>query len=214
MTTKKTATKNGGGPPKLYEKRFDNMAYVACTAGIFTDAKLGKLFGVVKSTIALWKKEFPEFSDSIKKGKEEFDTDCVRTALFKISKGIKFTEITREAKPVILIDKATGTREIVGSEMLVTKKVRKFIPPNDRAIRFWLKNRDPENWRDTQAVELTGKNGGPLKTQSFVAVPSGPMTIAEWEKQVREALEHDKNPDSDSDDDNDRVLDTATGTAS
>jgi len=55
----------------------------------------------------------------------------------------------------------------------------------------WLCNRQPERWKKLRHVELGGKDGEPVKTQGLVAVPSGPLTIAEWEAEVREARKAD-----------------------
>ena len=40
---------------------------------------------------------------------------------------------------------------------MVTKvQTIKHYPPSETAMIFWLKNRDPENWRDRQEVEHSG----------------------------------------------------------
>jgi hypothetical protein len=39
-----------------------------------------------------------------------------------------------------------------------------FYPPNVTAGIFWLKNRAPGEWRDSQRRELTGADGTPLGT--------------------------------------------------
>ena len=45
--------------------------------------------------------------------------------------------------------------------------IRKVYPPDTTAAIFWLKNRKPEEWRDKQAVEHSGPNGGPIETRSL-----------------------------------------------
>lgn len=37
------------------------------------------------------------------------------------------------------------------------------VPPHPTAIVFWLKNRQPEAWRDTNRHEVTGADGQPLQ---------------------------------------------------
>ena len=164
------------------------MAYVACVEGGFTDVKLAKLFGVSKSTINLWKRVHPEFSDSTRRGKDQYNRLDAEKSLLKLIKGFRYTETTKEAKPIVTKNTETGEEEIIGEKLLVTKKVHKFIPPNERSIRFFLKNRDPARWRDTQAVEVTGNDGGPIK-QELTNFPSGPLSLAEWERQVLEVDE-------------------------
>jgi len=129
------------GRPTDYQEQFVDMAYVACKEGGFTDVKLAKLFNVSKSTIANWKNEYPEFLDSIKKGKDEFNLADAEDSQLKLVKGHYYYEITKE--PTVLDDK----------KLVVTKKVRKYIPPNPTSLIFFLKNRDPERWRDKQVHE-------------------------------------------------------------
>lgn len=199
--------KNPGGRPTDYREQYAEMAFVACSEGGFTDVKLAKLFKVSKSTINTWKKEHPKFLDSIQKGREDWDTVKIERALIKLALGSRFTETTKEPGKVVTVDPDTGEKK-EESKLVVTKKVRKLIVPNDRAIRFWLKNRQPERWRDTQAVEVTGKDGGPIK-QQLTAFPSGPMTLAEWEKQVKELNEQIEADNSGGDADG--VLDSPAG---
>jgi hypothetical protein len=39
-------------------------------------------------------------------------------------------------------------------ELVVTKEVHKFIPPDESSIEFWLSNRQPDEWKRKQ--EVTG----------------------------------------------------------
>ena len=72
-----------GAPPK-YRKDYARQAFVACSEGGFTDAKLAKLFDVTKRTVASWKQDIPEFLHSVKAGKEKYDTELVEESLLKI----------------------------------------------------------------------------------------------------------------------------------
>jgi hypothetical protein len=191
-------TKKGkmGAPPK-YQEDFARMAEVACHDGA-TDKKLAELFGVCERTVNNWKRKHLDFLQSTQRGKDEFDSNIVEYALKKISLGIHYTETTREARGE-------------NGELVVTKKVRKFIPPNDRAIRFWLKNRQPNRWRDTQAVEVTGKEGGPVQ-QELTNFPCGPLTLAEWEQQVKELNEQNKADNQPDTGDTDGLLGTTSRT--
>jgi len=113
--------------------------------------KACKLFGVAKSTINLWKKEHPAFSDSVKKGKDDYDSENIEKSLAKRALGFKYTEITKEPR---LIKKADG--DITTTDMTVTKKVTRLVVPDTTAQIFWLKNRQPHRWRDKHDVEHTG----------------------------------------------------------
>ncbi len=183
---KKESPKKMGTPTK-YREEYARMANVLCAESGLTDKKLAAVFDVCEATINNWKHKYPDFLESIQKGKDEFNCGKAEGSLFKLVMGFHYTETTKEAKPIV-IKNQDGTEEVVGDKLLVTKKVRKFIPPNDRALRFFLKNRDPARWRDTQAVEVSGKDGGPIQKE-LVNFPSGPLSLAEWERQVLEAKE-------------------------
>src|SRR5690606_9591061 len=73
-TTQKKATKekSKGGRPTDYRPEYCELARNYCLLGA-KDTELAVFFGVSESTLNLWKKEHPEFSESIKEGKEEAD---------------------------------------------------------------------------------------------------------------------------------------------
>ena len=50
-------------------------------------------------------------------------------------------------------------------QLVVTKRVVKHQVPDVTAQIFWLKNRKPEQWRDKQQTEITGKDGGPIEIE-------------------------------------------------
>ena len=181
--------KKVNGRPTDYKAEYDRMAYVVCSEGGFTDKKLALLFDFNPSTIRMWKKAHEGFSMSIQKGKDEFDSNGVEHALLRICKGFRFTEKTKEARPICLVTvKEDGTevsREEIGTELILTKTISKIVTPNDRAIRFWLRNRRRKRWPDTKDVKLGNDEKKPLGL--FVSFPTDKhLTMAEWTEQVEE----------------------------
>lgn len=185
------AKKHPGGRPTKYKEDFARMAEIVCSEAPFTDTKLAKLFNVSKSTLNEWKREHPEFRDALVIGKDIFDTTKVEKSFLKRCTGYKFTETTRE--PAVIKKHLDGKApEIFETKMVITKKVTKHVVPDAKGCMDWLANRAPDRWKKVKHVEITGRAGGPIKTESLVALPSGPMTIAQWEAEVREARLHDK----------------------
>lgn len=148
---KKAAPRPGvkrGRPPKKQETRgrkskydpaFVKMAYIICRSGPFTDERLGEVFGgVTAETIRNWKNEHKDFRAAIQQGKDEFDSLEVEASLWKLIKGYTYDEIHIEKD---------------GNVVISTKVVRKQVPPSITGIIFWLKNRNPDRWRDLKAVE-------------------------------------------------------------
>ena len=110
------------------------------------DEQIAHNLGIALSTFYEYKKKHPEFSESLKKGKEVVDIE-VENALLKRALGYKYTEVTRE--PV----KDPMTGEI---KLEVTKKVVKEVTPDTTAQIYWLKNRKPTTWRDKQEISHGG----------------------------------------------------------
>ena len=118
------------GRPNTYEPRYVKMAYEIMCLGA-TIPKLASIFGVNTDTIYDWRKKHADFSDAIQRGRDEFDSDNVEKALMKRAVGFRYTENTEELTP---------------GGMKLTKKIKKYVPPSDQAVQFWLKNRRPKRW--------------------------------------------------------------------
>lgn len=111
-----------------------------------TNEQIAHNIGVNIDTLFEWRKRFPEISEALKNGREVADR-TVENALYKKATGYEYEEVTEELR----FDKATGEKR-----MVVTKRVKKIVPPDTVAQIFWLKNRKPGEWRDKRDVEMTG----------------------------------------------------------
>lgn len=111
-----------------------------------TDEQIANNIGISRDTLYRWKNEFPDISDTLKKGKEVVDRQ-VENALLKRALGYEYDETTKE----ICKDAETGE-----TRLLVTKVVTKQVAPDTTAQIFWLKNRKPDKWRDRKDLDLSG----------------------------------------------------------
>lgn len=102
-----------------------------------TDKDISQNIGISESTLNAWKKQFPEFSESLKKNKEVADRQ-VENALHKSAVGYYYEE-----------DVVTNQGDVV--------TVKKYSKPNVTAGIFWVKNRMPDKWRDKQEIEQTNR---------------------------------------------------------
>jgi len=163
-TTKKG--KHPGGRPTDYKPEYARMAHLCIEDSGFSMYKLAKLFNVDRVTIYRWLEKHKEFRNGVEKGRTTWDGHKIHTSLVKRSVGFSYTETTQEAKPIIMKNTDTGEETVFGDRLLITKKVRKYFPPDVAAIKHWQVNRDPEKWRDRTSHEIGGKDGGPIEVQS------------------------------------------------
>lgn len=132
------------GAPSLFKEEYSEQAEKLCKLGA-TDAELADFFQVTEQTINNWKKDFPNFFESIKKGKILADSN-VAERLYQRAMG--FEHDSEEIKVV-----SDGGNQGSSIERV---PIRKIYPPDPTAAIFWLKNRRPKDWRDKQEVEQSG----------------------------------------------------------
>lgn len=122
-----------------------------------TDEQIAKNLGISKTAFYKYKKNYAEFANSIKKGKEIVDFE-VENALLKRALGYEHTETTKER---IMMKDENGhpVVDIHGMpcyKIVVTKTIKKQVAPDTKAQIFWLKNRKSQEWRDKQEVQHSG----------------------------------------------------------
>lgn len=149
MAAKKPATlkrqgKNEGGRPTLYKPEYDKQAYHLALLGA-TDADMARAFGVADSTIDRWKSEHEGFSGSIKRGKDEADANVAKS-LYRRALGY-----SHKAVKILAVSQGNNA----GSVVEEVPYVERYAPDTVAAI-FWLKNRQPDKWRDKKDVEHSG----------------------------------------------------------
>ena len=128
------------GRPTEYREEFANQAEKLCKLGA-TDKELADFFEVCEATINNWKQNQPGFLESLKRGKIQADAE-VASKLFQRAIGYEHPETKFF---VVKVDR--------DSEEIQTKETIKIYPPDATAALFWLKNRQPDKWRDKQEVE-------------------------------------------------------------
>lgn len=93
-----------------------------------TEKQIAEFFDVSPQTITAWKQEFPDLLATLKDGKKWADEHVI-DSLYRRALGY-----TLELKRGSLIDE-------------------KHIPADPLSMIFWLKNRQPQDWRDVHAIE-------------------------------------------------------------
>ena len=120
-----------------YKEEYNELAYNYALLGV-TDKQLAEFFSVAESTINLWKIEHPTFSESLKRGKGQADA-MVAKSLFNRALGYSHPETK------------IATRD---GQITDTLDVEKHYAPDPTAAIFWLKNRQPDIWRDKKEIVM------------------------------------------------------------
>lgn len=132
------------GRPTKYKEEYNEQAYKLCLLGA-TDAKLADFFDIAESTLYEWKLEYPEFSESLKKGKLIADA-TIAEGLYNRAKGaVVNTQQAIKLKESYFNHEG---KKISEEERIEVVDLIQEVPPDTAAGIFWLKNRNPEMWRD------------------------------------------------------------------
>lgn len=149
------------GRPTKYKPEYDEQARKLCLLG-YTDAQIADFYEVDERTINNWKSDYPSFFQSLKNGKTIQDAEVAETLLNKALGKLTITEIKEDSS-----GKTTTEKQIA---------------PDTTSIIFWLKNRQPELWRDKQEIHNTGL------PENIMVVPEA-KGLDDWEDAMKDHQE-------------------------
>lgn len=122
--------------------------------------EIAKNMGVSRQTLSEYQKKYPEIADALKWG-QQVAVQIVENALFKSAVGYEYEEVTHELsvreEPRLDVDGVPmdGITDTI-KEMVETKRVRKYAPPNATSMIFFLKNNDPDHYTDRRDLHHSG----------------------------------------------------------
>lgn len=128
----------GGGRRSTFNPDFIKIAKRLALLGL-TDVEMAQVLEVSERTFNTWKKKHVEFSTALKKAKEIADAR-VAQSLFERATG--YSHPHQE----IMLHQKTGDPVVVDTV--------KHYPPDTTAAIFWLKNRQPDKWRDKTNIGI------------------------------------------------------------
>ena len=135
------------GRPTEYKEEYADQAYKLTMLG-FIDAELASFFEVSERTINNWKQAYPEFFQSIKKGKEIADVEVVM-ALRKRAIGYSYEEVK--------VEESDQGKKVT--------KVNKEVAGDVGAQVFWLRNRRPDKWSNNPIPDEGSTVATPVKIE-------------------------------------------------
>lgn len=132
------AQKRKVGRPPDYCAEICEEVYTLAESGM-NDREICRATGLPLSTFYRWKLEHPAFRDALTRGKAHIDERVERS----------------------LLERATGyvyeSEKIFHADGLITRaQVLEHVPADVGAATLWLKNRQPDKWRDKQEIDLSG----------------------------------------------------------
>ena len=145
----------GRGRPTKYNADYVRFAKSLAKLGA-TDEDLASAFDISVMTIRRWSIIYPEFCEAIRVAKDAANKRVERS-LYERANGYNY-----DAVKIFMP---------AGSKQPVVVHYTEHCPPDVGAAFIWLKNRDPDRWRDVQNVEhVMGK----------YLISDHPMTIEQW----------------------------------
>lgn len=130
-----------------------------------TDLEIADLLGIDRATLYRWRNNYPTFCDALKTGKEQAD-ERVKRRLYDRALGYTTTE-----QNIVKI------RDESGQEQIKIVTIEKHYPPDPTSMIFWLKNRQPNEWRDKQSTEQLGSDGKPVDMPTRIEIVGPPIVV-------------------------------------
>lgn len=118
-----------------------------------SNEQIARKCGVNPDTLYTWKKQFPEISEALARGKEPVDVE-VENALHKLALGYT-ASVKKTFKVKRVFFDAMGRR--CEAEELAVGYDEVHVPANVNAQKFWLANRKPETWREKPVDDDSAK---------------------------------------------------------
>lgn len=167
MSKKKKVDSSGRpkGRPSKFNEEIKSEAIRLARAGK-TNEQISHILAICPKTFDNWKGRYPDFLRALKEAKLEAD-DLVKASLFRRATGYYHDE----------------EKLFFFQGNVKRVKTVKHYPPDTTAAIFWLKNRQPKEWRDTYNVTPSPPEPGTTKKKTYEEFCAKAGYPAPFEKQ-------------------------------
>ena len=135
--------RKGLGRPTVFSEVVKTKILELAEAG-HTEDEIANFIGVHPNTLLLWKRKHADLMWALKSAKA-FADELVEASLFRRACGYSHQAVKHFLDKQIQVDE-DGNK--VMKTVILEKEYTEHYPPSEVAAIFWLKNRQPERWRD------------------------------------------------------------------
>lgn len=132
------------GAPEKYDPKFIPIAKALAAKG-FIDIEICEVLGVSKATFINWKNRHPEFDQAVDEGKASIDTR-VQNAMLQRALGYDY-----KSEKIVVLNRGHNDGSYYERVPITV-----HMPPDPGTCFNWLKNRDPEKWKDRVETNHSG----------------------------------------------------------
>ncbi len=156
------------GQRTKYKEEYVDQAEKLSAMGA-TDAEIAHFFDVSVPTLSSWAAIHEDFGAALQKGGAVAD-ERVKRSLYQRAIGYSY-----ESEKIIY-DAKRGE--------VIRVPIVEHVPPDVTAQIFWLKNRDPKNWRDRREVGMEG----PMTTKRITSTMTPQQAAEAFAATIRGAV--------------------------
>lgn len=148
------------------------------------DTQIAEILGVSNATVYNWKNQFPAFLEALKLSKDIVDAKVAKS-LFDRAMGYSHPE------EKIFYDSKSGD--------VVVHETTKQYAPDPTSMIFWLKNRQPDEWRDKREVDHTVAGNIEVKVSKLEVARRIAFHLTQAEQEAAEVIELTEENDNEHD---------------
>lgn len=127
----------------------------------YTVEELCSLSGIDEATYYRWLKGKSEFREAVTRARSKHDELLVKEAKNSLIKKVKGYTV-QETKTVMVDSGKPGPHGKPTPKIKERIVIERHIQPDTQTIMFVLTNKAPDEYKNRQSTELTGKNGKEL----------------------------------------------------